>query len=151
MNSGEDCSNIKKVFLSENIKSNISKNELLLAYCHLRENNNIILDYKYFKLIRKLNCMENRTIIEHMITIFQKALEKNEIFNIHFCLKTLTISDIDQYYSIIREMSEIFKMKFPDKLEECFIYNAPFIFTQFIKIVSVFADKKTMNKMKLVE
>jgi len=63
----------------------------------------------------------------------------------------LTISDIDQYYSIIREISEIFKMKFPDKLEECFIYNAPFIFTQFIKIVSVFADKKTMNKMKLVK
>jgi hypothetical protein len=125
--------------------------ELLLAYCNLNDENNIILDYKYFKLIRKLNRIENYTIIDHMISIFQKALEKKEVFTIHFCLKTLTISDIDQYYSIIREISEIFKIKFPDKLEECFIYNAPFIFTQFIKIVSVFADKKTMNKLKLVK
>ena len=142
------------IIFDQNININtscIKPDELLLGYCNINVDNIIIIDYRYFKVIRKFNCIENDDVIEHMITIFEKVLETQENFTVYICLKTLTIGDIDKYYSTIGKISEIFKHKFPDKMQECFVYNAPFIFSQFIKIVSVFSDKKTMSKLKIVK
>jgi hypothetical protein len=48
-------------------------------------------------------------------------------------------------------MSEVLKTTFPDKLNVCYVYNAPFIFSKVISIVGAFVDKKTQQKIKLIK
>jgi hypothetical protein len=48
------------------------------------------------------------------------------------------------------KISEVLKTSFPDNLEKCFIYKAPFIFSQFFSVISTFVDKKTLSKIELI-
>jgi hypothetical protein len=66
-------------------------------------------------------------------------------------MKNLTIVDVDKHKEYIAYISEIFKDKYPDKLAKCYVYNAPFIFTQIFNIISVFIDKDTQKKIELVK
>jgi hypothetical protein len=160
MTKSSDCSFIKNKFLSdENFK--LPKNkiihektsiELLSAFCSLNEENDVVLDYRYFKLFKQIKTpIENEIIIQHIVDTINTVLEKKKIFTVQLCLKSLTISDIDKYYKFISDISETLKLKFPDKLNICFVYNAPFIFSQFFSIIKSFIDKETMNKIKLVD
>jgi hypothetical protein len=159
LNSHSNCSTIKDRFLlDDNFKpkknaiyqSNKTLSELLLGFCHSNEDNEIILDCRYFKLIYNLNCIDCDSIIQHVINVIRTTLEKRETFIIHVCLKSLSLTDIDKYYKFICKISEVLKITFPDKLDKCFIYKAPFIFSQLFSIISAFVDKKTMTKLELV-
>jgi hypothetical protein len=159
LNSNNKCSIIKNNFISDEnftkkkgtiYQINKSVNDILLAFCNSNDENEIILDYRYFKILSNLNCVHSDSIIQHVIAVIQSTLEKKELFIIHVCLKSLSIVDIDKYYHFICKMSEILKSTFPDKLEKCFIYKAPFIFSQLFTIISAFVDKKTMAKIELI-
>ena len=66
-------------------------------------------------------------------------------------MKTLSLRDIDKYYGFICKISQIMKSDFQDKMEKCYIYNASFVFSQLIKLISKFIDKKTQDKIQLVD
>ena len=66
-------------------------------------------------------------------------------------MKTLSLRDIERYYTFICRISQIMKTDFEDKMEKCYIYNAPFVFSQLIKLISKFIDKKTQDKIQLVD
>ena len=160
LNSHSNCSSIKdKFLLDDNFKqkkgtlyqTNKTLSELLLGFCHSNEDNEILLDCRYFKLIYNLNCIDCDSIIQHVINVIRNTLEKRELFIIHVCLKSLSLTDMDKYYKFICKLSEVLKSTFPDKLDKCFIYKAPFIFSQLFSIISVFVDKKTMAKIQLVD
>lgn len=159
LNSHNKCSIIKNNFISDEnfiskkytgLQINKTINEILLAFCNSNNENEIILDYRYFKVLSNLNCVHHDSIIQHVIDVIHATLEKRELFIIHVCLKSLSLTDIDKYYQFICKISEILKTTFPDKLEKCFIYKAPFIFSQLFTIISVFVDKKTLAKIELV-
>ena len=80
-----------------------------------------------------------------------KSLNVNKQFVVHVCMKSLNLIDIEKNYSFIHKMSEILKTLFPDKLEKCFIYNAPIVFSQLFNMLSVFIDKKTLEKIQIIE
>jgi hypothetical protein len=160
LNSHNKCSIIKNNFISDEnfvskkytgLQINKTLSELLLGFCHSNEDNEILLDCRYFKLIYTLNCIDCDSIIQHVINVIRNTLEKRELFIIHVCLKSLSLTDIDKYYKFICKISEVLKSTFPDKLDKCFIYKAPFIFSQLFSIISVFVDKKTMAKIELVD
>ena len=148
----------KKYFLDAPIINNIptfiknkTMNDLLLGFCNINEDNDIILNYSYLKIIKQLiQTLDNNFIINHVVEMIELVLTKNVYFTVHVSLKSLTISDIEKYYSFISNISETLKKKFPDKLEKCFIYNAPFIFSQIFNIISSFVDKPTIVKIQLV-
>jgi hypothetical protein len=148
----------KKYFLDAPIINNIplfiknkTMNDLLLGFCNVNEHNEVILNYSYLKIIKQLiQTMDNDFIIDHVVQMIDLVLTKNVYFTVHVSLKSLTISDIEKYYSFISNISETLKKKFPDKLEKCFIYNAPFIFSQIFNIISSFVDKPTIAKIQLV-
>ena len=148
----------KKYFLDAPIINNIptfiknkTMNDLLLGFCNINEDNDIILNYSYLKIIKQLiQTLDNNFIINHVVEMIELVLTKNVYFTVHVSLKSLTISDIEKYYSFISNISETLKKKFPDKLEKCFIYNAPFIFSQIFNIISSFVDKQTIIKIQLV-
>ena len=151
------CDLINKKFLSdENIKKykkhihiNTNTNiQGILTNLIKNDNNDIILDYRYFKLIAIPDNYD--LIIQTIINNINKNLKNNNTFIIHVYMKTLTLTDIDKYYPFICRITEILKTSYPDKLEKCYIYDAPFIFTQIFSIISIFIDKKTQLKLQLI-
>jgi len=142
----------------ENIKKNIikknnivlSSEEILNNLCFILENsNNILLDYRYFKCF----ISEDRydIVFNHFYNLIKKILETNNTFNIHVYIKFLSLTDIDKYYIFISKISQNMQESFTEKLEKCYIYNASFIFSQLIKIISNFVDKKTVDKIQLID
>jgi hypothetical protein len=76
---------------------------------------------------------------------------ENSNFNVHANLKNLTLADIDKHKEFIQNISIILKQKYTNKLTKCYIYNAPFVFSQILNIVSLFIDKETQTKIQLVQ
>jgi hypothetical protein len=57
--------------------------------------------------------------------------------------------EIDKNKLFIQQMSSILKEKFPDKLNLCYIYDAPYLFKQIYSFLSLLIDKKTLGKIKM--
>ena len=135
----------------QKIKKNLLKichNEVLNRFCFTIRDNHIVLDYRYFKFIA--NKENYPMIIKTIIGIMRECLEKYDFMNVHLNMKSLTLTDIDRHYSFIRDISEIMQRTFPDKLHKCFVYNAPFLFSQLYNTISMFIDKTTQKKIQLV-
>ena len=81
----------------------------------------------------------------------EDILKTHNQFIVHIFMKSLTISEIDKHKTFIYKLSDTLKQKFPDKLDTCFVYRAPFIFSHIYNIISIFIDKKTQKKIKVVE
>jgi len=119
-----------------------------LCFIH-SSNNNIILDCRYFTFIASPENYD--LLIEYITSIIKNVLEKNYLFSFHVNLQSLKLIHIEKHYSFITKISQTLKDTFPDKLDTCYIYNAPFIFSNIFNIISVFIDKKTQQKIKLVK
>jgi prophage DNA circulation protein len=133
-------------------KANILKtcfNDVLTKLCFALDSENIILDYRYFKFIASAENYE--LIICYIVSVIQNVLSKHETFILHVNLDSLSLLHIEKHFGFIKRMSEVLKTTFPDKLNTCNVYNAPFIFSKIISITSVFVDKKTQQKIKLVK
>ena len=65
-------------------------------------------------------------------------------------METLTLLHIEKYLPFIKQLSELLREKFTDKLQNCYVYNASFIFSKILSIVTLFIDKKTQLKIKLI-
>ncbi len=133
-----------------NLKLNEEKlQELLYNFCHIDNNNNneIILNYKYFKTINSI--LDNNNILNYLIFIIDHVLKKQDSFIIHVFIENLSILEIDKNKGFIIFMTNILKERFPEKLELCYIHEAPFIFKQIYNFLSIIIDKKTLSKIKL--
>jgi hypothetical protein len=86
-----------------------------------------------------------------MIYIIENSLQISSQIVVDMDLTGITLIDIDKYKYFIQEASIILKHKFPDILNVCYIKNAPFVFSQLIKLFGLFIDKKTQKKMILVD
>jgi hypothetical protein len=136
---------------SEKILDKVKKgqwNDILEGLCSIKENN-IILNYIYFKYIAKDETYSY--ILNYITNNIDKVLVTNNEFIVHVNMKNLTIVDVDKHKEYIAYISDILKDKYPDKLAKCYVYNAPFIFTQIFNIVGMFIDKETQKKIELVK
>jgi hypothetical protein len=132
-------------------KANIMKtcfNDILSKLCFVLDSQNIILDYRYFKFISSVDNYE--LLVCYIVSVIQSVLNKNETFILHVNLDSLTLLHIEKHFGFIKKISEVLKTTFPDKLNICNVYNAPFIFSKIISIISLFVDKKTQQKIKLI-
>ena len=121
--------------------------DLLSKLCFIM-NNEIVLDYRYFKFLAS---EENYAqIINYIISVMQKVLVLQNTFTFHVNMSSVTLLHIEKYYPFIKQLSEILKNTFPDRLDTCYIYNAPIVFSTLFRIVGVFIDKKTLSKIKLM-
>jgi len=135
---------------TEKIIDNVRNGEwtdILKGLCCIKENS-VILNYIYFKYIGK-----NETysyILNYITKHIDEVLVTNNKFIVCVNMKNLTLVDVDKHKVFIQYISGFLKDKYPQKLEKCYLYNAPFIFTQIFNIVSVFIDKDTQKKIELV-
>jgi hypothetical protein len=129
-----------------NLKLNEDKlNELLKKFCNIKTNNEIELNYKYFKIINTF--IEKNEILNYMMYIIENVLTKYQTFVIHANIEKLTLLEVEKNKDFIQNMSCILKDRFPDKLEKCFIHEGSFIFKQIYNLLSIFIDKTTLKKV----
>jgi hypothetical protein len=124
-------------------------NDLYYHFCHTTDRNVVELKHVYFKQLFLQTTSAN--IIEHMTRIIEHSLQFGSEIIVHMDLTGITLLDIDRYKYFIQEAAIMMKHRFPDILNVCYITNAPFIFSQLIKVFGLFIDKKTQKKMILVE
>lgn len=136
--------NISNYF--KNNKFNILSNDIFNKFCNYNENN-VFIDYKIFKHI--YNDESKNIIMNYISNILKKILLNYDIFNVHICFKSLNVSQIEKVYSFISYSCDYFKNEFPNKLQKCYVYDAPEIFTFIFNIISGFIDKDTQKKIQL--
>lgn len=125
--------------------------DYLKKACFLYKDNIIVINYSYLKWIMKNGICTNEYLIEYIMNIFRETVKYYTNFIIHINSNHLTMLDIDKYYLFIKNISIIMKETFPNNLDKCFVYNAPFIFSKLFSILSVFIDKVTLKKIKIVD
>lgn len=121
--------------------------ELLKKFCHMENNNEIMINHDYLKKIKQYT--SETTILNYMIFIIDSVLKKHTTFIANVYIDNLTLLDIDKNKYFIQNMRHILKEKFPDKLEICYIHNTPYLFSQLYSLLKVWVDKKTLAKIKL--
>lgn len=139
--------NISNFSQSLNMKINENKlQELLHNFCSVKTNNEIVVNYKYFKIINTF--IDKNNILSYLIFIVENVLKNYNTFIVHVNIEKLTLLEIDKNRDFVQNMSNILRDRFPDKLELCFIYEGSFIFKQVYNLLSLFVDKKTLKKIK---
>ena len=121
--------------------------ELLNYFCRVEENY-IIIDYYYFKYLgtsQTYNIFTN-LVIGHIDDI----LKKYESFNVNVSINKLSIMEINKHLSYIRNISELLKIKYQNKMEKCFIYNSSNLFSQIYEIIIPLIDVDTQKKIEIV-
>jgi len=141
----------EKIFLTqiESIKKkglNIHLNEILEKFCY-NEDDVMILNFYCMKWMAKIDKQIIINIIRNnMQSILNKGYKK---VMIHVCLKSLSLSQIDAFYSFFKEATTIFKQEFPDRLEKCYLYHCSTIFNTLYKLVSGFLEKETLQRIEV--
>jgi hypothetical protein len=154
MNCNIDKSNltIKSSTESDNINLKLNEeklHELLDNFCHIKIHNEIIIQYKYFKIINTF--IDQNYILNYLIFIVEKILINYETFIVHVDIEKLTLLEIEKNRDFIMNMSNVLKEKFPDKLDFCIIYEGSVFFKQIYRLLSIFIDKNTLKKIRFQE
>jgi len=123
-------------------------NDALDKICKVKDKH-VFIEYPIFKHLANETTYD--LITKYIYDSFKNVLKSNAKFTIHLSLKSLTLNEVEKHYAYISKVCTTFKNDFPDKLDVCYIYNAPFIFSKIISILSIFIDKPTREKIKLVE
>ena len=136
-------------FSSKPQSNNNNINDLLNNFCHIKTNNEIEINYKYFKIINTF--IDKNYILNYLIYIVENVLIKHQTFIVHVNIEKLTLLEVEKNRDFVQDMSNVLKERFPDKLEICLIYEGSFIFKQIYSLLSIFIDKKTLKKIKFQE
>lgn len=89
------------------------------------------------------------TIIRSCTSALLHSQENNnDFFNVRVDASNLKFKHLDR--KLIKLVSESLQTLFPDKLNECHIYNTSKLFNQFYDIIKLFIDKKTRRKITIV-
>lgn len=121
--------------------------ELLNYFCNV-EDNNIILNYYYFKYLGNSQTYEIFTSL--IIGCIDNVLENYEKFNIHVSINKLSVMEIHKHINYIRNTSELLKMRYQDKMGKCSIYNASNLFSQIYELIVPFIDPDTQKKIGII-
>lgn len=135
-----------KLAIIEKIKSQ-KYDEIFDGLCFTKDNC-VIMNYPYFKHFAVNDTYD--VILQFIISKIENVLENNDTFVVHVNAIHLSLTDVDKHRNFILKMSQILSERFPYKLHKCYIYEAPFIFSQVFNLVSKFIDKDTQKKIHVI-
>jgi len=122
-------------------------NDILNSLCKV-DANSMYLNYIYFKYFatKETYGILTNYIMSHINTI----LLEYDTFTVHVNMKTLTVLEIDKHMTFIQSISALLKETYSNKMNKCYVYNATFVFSKVLKLVSLFIDPETQQKIELV-
>lgn len=140
----------KRCQLKKEIAAIISYDTFIQRFAYYSPIYGLLVDFRYFKIFAKPIIYD--TIINHCISVFNQSLKESQrsTFFIHLNLQGLSLFDIENHYSFICKFAEVMKAKYPTHLEGCNLYKAPFIVNQLLRIISLFINKDTQKRFKVV-
>jgi hypothetical protein len=119
----------------------------LLNYFCIVEDNNLILNYYYFKYLANSQTYDIFTNL--IVGYIDNILQNYEKFNVHVSIHKLSVMEIHKHINFIRNMSDLLKTRYQDKMEKCSIYNASNLFSQIYELIVPFIDPDTQKKIKI--
>jgi hypothetical protein len=121
--------------------------DLLNYFCKVEENN-IIINYYYFKYLGNIHTYDIFTNL--IIGYIDNILKSFDKFDVHVSINKLSVMEIHKHINYIRNLSDMLKTRYQDKMGKCIIYNASNIFSQIYELIIPFIDPDTQKKIKLV-
>ena len=118
--------------------------KLLSSMCYTH-NNVVVVDYVYFKRIANKQTYD--LIAQTIICNIDTILTQYDQFECHITLKMLTVGDVDKHMGFWIQMAGILKQRYQSQMSKCYIYDLPAFFTQCYKVISVFIDNVTQEKI----
>ena len=134
----------KKSLISQ---QSFTTTKLLTEFCSYIDNN-VFIDYNYFILYNEKD--KYKIFTKHVSNVLDNILTTFPSVTIRINLESLTFSEISNHYNYICSISVLFKQKYPNKLQNCFVHNAPLAFEKLFSIVCLFIDEETQKKIKIV-
>jgi hypothetical protein len=110
--------------------------------------NKVYLDYTIFKLYATPNLFD--IIIQKVISLFEKCIEKYGNFEVHINLNSFTISAYERYNQIISKFCLDClnnNAKFTINVTNLFIYNTPNMIDILKNLIKPFIDNSIANKI----
>ena len=135
-------SNALSIFDSK-VDKTLNLHSLFHKMCNIYNDNNIHIDSRYCKLLLK-HKIDLKLIQDYICNVVEKILLTHSKYEIHANLESLSIFDFDKYQTFIYEMTIVFRLKFANHLEKCYLYNTSILF----KLIHSFF-KRVMSKEDL--
>jgi len=132
--------------------SSLELSDYMGRFCYVAHANHIVVDYSVFNArIKKMDTNVGNMFIGYMIRVFQQVLENYPLMTVHVNLDSFQLLHVDRHYEFFWTMSSTFQSTFPNsKLETCFIYNVPVLFSALLTCLTSFVDKDTKSKLRQV-
>jgi hypothetical protein len=134
--------------IKKNIK-NIDFSLFLNSFCRIDQNNHIIIDYRYFKLIAFSDNYELFKLF--MVDKINKLLSVIDNIVLHVNLESISLIDIEKHSTFLIHLATFMAETFPDKLEKGYIYNSGFLVHSIYNMLIVVLNRETRNKIIFVK
>ena len=120
---------------------------ILNGICYIKEDS-LVINYKFFKHFAGPQTYE--IINQYLVSLIDTILQQYSSFAGHLNMNTLTVTQLDKHRKYLTQLAGLLQQKYPDTLSDCYVYDASFIFSQLLNIISLFVDKVTLNKIQIV-
>lgn len=108
----------------------------------------LVLDYDYFQHFAKFDNYD--MIINDIIEKIDIILSIHKTFFVYGNLNNLSVFEVFKHLYYIEKLSKILVDKYPNRLNKCYLCNAPGIFTLLLSIIKPFIDTGTDEKIILI-
>lgn len=117
---------------------------------NIPDTNCIFFDYPLFKAFATETIFEH--IINHLMQITEKCIDKYQSFEMHVNWNTYTVSAHERYkniYTMFTDKCMHSRFNFSDRLTHMFVYHVPTMIDTIAPIIRPFIDPKIISKIKL--
>jgi hypothetical protein len=128
---------------------NIDFSLFLNSFCRIDQNNHIVVDYRFFKLIAFSDNYELFKMF--LVDKINKLLSIVDHIVIHVNLESISLIDIEKHSTFLLQLAKYMSDTYPDKLENGYIYNAGFVIHGIYNMLTLVLDKETRRKIMFVK
>jgi len=122
--------------------------DILTKLCN-SNNDSIFLDHTFFKHFASKETYHILT--NYILNHINNILLTHNSFVVHLNMKNLTLLELDKHMGFLQTFSVFLKETYANKMDKCYIYNAPFIISNIISMISLFIDAETLKKIEIVD
>jgi hypothetical protein len=128
---------------------NIDFSVFLNSFCRIDQNYQIIIDYRFFKLIAFSDNYELFKLF--LVDKINKVLSEMDKIILHVNLDSISLIDIEKHYNFLISLAKWMSINYPNKLEKCYIYSSGYIIHSIYNMLTMVLDKDTTNKIMFVK
>jgi hypothetical protein len=128
---------------------NIDFSVFLNSFCRIDQNYQIIIDYRFFKLIAFSDNYELFKLF--IVDKINKVLSEMDKIILHVNLDSISLIDIERHSTFLIQLARWMAITYPNKLEKGYIYSSGFIIHSIYNMLVMVLDKDTRSKIMFVK